>query len=152
MDDDILGLARSEILEGLARIEAVGSVRGQSEFAAFRQRGRCPDGNGISVAVLDGDHRQRVVVDVGIFAGTGDDVAGRGHDILGRDGRIIDCNRRVVHRRHVERDGFRRRVEIDAAVGRAAVVLHLESEFGEAGTVGVGGGSEHQLARSDVGK
>ena len=41
---------------------------------------------------------------------------------------------------------FARRVEIDAAVGGAAVVLHLEREAGVAGAVGVGGRGEHQLA------
>ena len=38
----------------------------------------------------------------------------------------------------VDRDGVGRLVEIDAAVGGAAVVLHLEGEVGVAGAVRVG--------------
>ena len=44
-----------------------------------------------------------------------------------------------------------RLVEVDAAVGGAAVVLHLEGEARVAGAVGVGRRREHQLAGSDVG-
>ncbi len=42
-------------------------------------------------------------------------------------------------------------IEIDAAVGRAAVVLHLEGEAGVARAVGVGRRREHELAGADVG-
>ena len=42
-------------------------------------------------------------------------------------------------------------IEIDAAVGRAAVVLHLEREARVAGAVGVRGRREPQQAGSDVG-
>ena len=52
----------------------------------------------------------------------------------------------------VDRHRVRRRIEVDAAVGRAAVVLHLEGEAGVAGAVGVGRRREHQLARRDVGR
>ena len=45
-----------------------------------------------------------------------------------------------------------RRVEIDAAVGGAAVVLHLEGEAGVGRAVGVGGRGEHQVAGGDVGR
>ncbi len=41
-----------------------------------------------------------------------------------------------------------RLIEIDAAVGRAAVVLHLEGEAGVARAVGVGRRREHELAGS----
>ena len=52
----------------------------------------------------------------------------------------------------VDGDRVRRRIEIDAAIGRAAVVLHLEGEAGVAGAVGVGRRREHQLAGRDVGQ
>ncbi len=42
-------------------------------------------------------------------------------------------------------------IEIDAAVGRAAVVLHLEGEAGVARAVGVGRRRELQHAGRDVG-
>ena len=42
-------------------------------------------------------------------------------------------------------------IEIDAAVGGAAVVLHLEGEAGVARAVGVGRRREDQLAGGDVG-
>ena len=65
--------------------------------------------------------------------------------------RLVGARRRVVDRGDVDRDRVRRRIEIDAAVGRAAVVLHLEGEAGVAVAVGVGRRREHQLAGRDVG-
>ena len=43
--------------------------------------------------------------------------------------------------------GIGRRVQIDAAIGGAAVVLHLEAEAGVARAAGVGSGREHQPAQ-----
>ena len=51
----------------------------------------------------------------------------------------------------VDRHRLGRRVEIDAAVGRAAVVLHLEGEAGVGRAVGVGGRREHEQPARDVG-
>ena len=45
-----------------------------------------------------------------------------------------------------------RRVEVDAAVGGAAIVLDLEGEAGVGGAVGVGRRREDQLAGGDVGR
>ena len=42
--------------------------------------------------------------------------------------RLVGARRRVVDRRDVDGDRVRRLVEVDAAVGGAAVVLHLERE------------------------
>ena len=39
----------------------------------------------------------------------------------------------------VDDDRVGRRIEIDAAIGRAAVVLHLEGEAGVRRAVGIGG-------------
>ena len=69
-----------------------------------------------------------------------------------RGHRLVGARRRVVDRRDVDRHRVRRRIEIDAAVGRAAVVLHLEGEAGVAAAVGVGRRREHQLAGRDVGQ
>ena len=67
---------------------------------------------------------------------------------------VIGCicaRRGVVDRGDVDRDRVGRRVEIDAAVGRAAVVLHLEGEAGIARAIGIGSRRELQQAGSDVG-
>ena len=62
----------------------------------------------------------------------------------------VGARRRVVDSGDVEREGVGRLVEIDAAVGRAAVVLHLEGEVGIARAVGVGRRGELQQTGSDV--
>src|SRR5687768_18130614 len=49
------------------------------------------------------------------------------------------------------RDRVRCRIEIDAAVGRAAVVLHAEGEACVAGAVRIGRGRELEVAGNDVG-
>src|SRR5205085_1282301 len=63
---------------------------------------------------------------------------------------VVGAVRGVVHTGDVEGDGVGRLVEIDAAIGGGAVVLHLEGEGGIAGAVGVGRRGEHQLAGGDV--
>ena len=42
----------------------------------------------------------------------------------------VAAGRGIVDRGDVDRHRVRRRIEIDAAIGRAAVVLHLEGEAG----------------------
>ena len=64
--------------------------------------------------------------------------------------RCIPARRGVVDGGDVDGDGVGRLVEIDATVGRAAVVLHLEGEVGVARAVGVGRRGELQQAGSDV--
>jgi hypothetical protein len=71
----------------------------------------------------------------------GNDVAGRidaGDRIvqaafLGRGGSIVVGDRRGVRRRDREGEGVRRLVEVEAAIGDAAVILHLEGEARAAG-------------------
>ena len=52
--------------------------------------------------------------------------------------------------RDVDLIGLGRRIEVDAAVGRAAVVLHLEGEAGVAAAIGVGRRRELQAGPCDV--
>ena len=61
-----------------------------------------------------------------------------------------DAGRGIVDRREVERDGVRRLVEVLAAIGRAAVVLHLEREAAVRRAAGVGRAGEQQFAERDV--
>ena len=42
--------------------------------------------------------------------------------------RVVDRHRRVVDRRHRDRHRVRRRIQVHSAIGRPAVVLHLERE------------------------
>ena len=89
----------------------------------------------------------RAVVRVGeAEVGCGEGVRG----VLQRVHRRVSSRRSVVDGGDVDRDGVGRLVEIDAAVGRAAVVLHLEGEAGVARAVGVGRRGEFQQTGSDV--
>ena len=63
---------------------------------------------------------------------------GVGRVLVGRD-RVVGAGRRVVDRGDVDGDRVGALVEVDAAVGGAAVVLHLEGEAGVGRAVGVGG-------------
>ena len=65
--------------------------------------------------------------------------------------RRVGTGRRVVHRRDIDGQGLRRRIEIDPAIAGAAVVLHLERELSIVIAVGIRGRREHQLAGRDVG-
>src|SRR5205823_2325330 len=76
---------------------------------------------------------------------------GVGGVLVGGDG-LVGAGGGVVHRGDVDRDRVRALVEVDAAVGGAAVVAHLEGEAGVAGAVGVRGRGELQLAAADVGR
>ncbi len=71
--------------------------------------------------------------------------------VLQRGDRLVGARRGVVDRGDIDRDRVGRRIEIDAAVGRAAVVLHLEGEAGVGRAVGVGRRRELQQAGRDVG-
>ncbi len=66
-----------------------------------------------------------------------------GHCVVGTGGAIVD-------RGDVKGDGIGRRVEIDPAVGGAAVVLHLEGEAVISQTVGIGHRGEFQLAGGNI--
>src|SRR5947208_838758 len=72
-------------------------------------------------------------------------------DVFGDGDGVVGAGRCVVHTGDVEDDGVGARVEVDAAIGGAAVVLHLEGEGGIAGATGVGRRREHQQAGIDVG-
>ena len=63
----------------------------------------------------------------------------------------IDGDWRVVDRGDVDRHEVSRRIEIDATVGRATVVLHLEGEVAVAIAVGIGYRRENQLVGCNVG-
>ena len=75
-----------------------------------------------------------------IFADREHDWRGRGH------------YRRIVHRGDVDAQGACDRIEVDAAVGGAAVVLHLEAEAGQGRAAAVGDRGVDQLAGGDVGR
>ena len=80
---------------------------------------------------------------------------GRGEGVGGvfeRGDRVVGARRRVVDRGDVDGDRVGRRVEVDAAVGGAAVVLHLEGEARVAGAVGVGRRGELEQPAGDVGQ
>ena len=64
---------------------------------------------------------------------------------------LVRAHRRVVHRGHVDGEGVGRQRRIHPAVGRAAVVLHLELETAVGTAVGIGSRREDELARRDVG-
>ena len=90
----------------------------------------------------------------GLSAGIGEAEVGRGEGVRGvfeRGDGLVGARRRIVDRGHVHGHRVGRGIEIDAAVGRAAVVLHLEGEAGVARAVGVGRRRELQVARRDVG-
>ena len=65
--------------------------------------------------------------------------------------RLVGSRRRIVDARDVDGDRVGRRIEIDAAVGRAAVVLHLEGEAGVGLPLALAAGVNVQLAGRDVG-
>ncbi len=59
-------------------------------------------------------------------------------------------HRRIVDRSDIDGDGIRGRIEIDPAVSRAAIVLHLECETGVTGAEGIGGRGKTQQACVDI--
>ena len=63
---------------------------------------------------------------------------------------VLSHRRRIVHRRDVDRDGVGGGIKIDAAIGRAAIVLHLEGEAGIASAVGIGRRRELQQPAINV--
>src|SRR5207248_1447003 len=65
--------------------------------------------------------------------------------------RVVGAGRGVVDRGHVDGQRVGRLVEVDPAVGGAAVVLDLEGERGVAGAVGVGRRAELELSGGDIG-
>src|SRR5204863_231938 len=65
--------------------------------------------------------------------------------------RGVCAGRVFVARRHVDGQRVGRLVEVDPAVGGAAVVLDLEGERGVAGAVGVGRRAELELPGGDIG-
>ena len=97
-------------------------------------------------------HRQqrvgRVVADVAEAEVSRRKGVGR---VLGGADRLVGPARRVVHRGDIDRDRVRARVEIRPAIGRAAVVLHLEGEAGIAVAIGIDRRRKLQQPASDVG-
>ena len=74
----------------------------------------------------------------------------RERGVFERSHRIVRAHRRVVDRGHVNRQRARRRIEIDAAIGGAAVVLHLKGETRIARTAAIGRRREFEVARRNV--
>ena len=58
--------------------------------------------------------------------------------VFGGGDRAVGAGRRVVHRGDIEADRIGGGIKIDAAIGGAAVVAHLEGEGGNGAAVGVG--------------
>jgi len=67
--------------------------------------------------------------------------------VFRQDHRVGGAHRGMIWAgfRHVEGHGLGGRIQIRAAVGRAAVVLHLEGEAGVGAAIAVGGGGEGQI-------
>ena len=68
----------------------------------------------------------------------------------GIDGRHDHGQRRVVDGRDVEGENTAHRVKVHPAIGRAAVVLHLEADGGVSRAVAIRRSDEDELARRDV--
>ncbi len=76
---------------------------------------------------------------------------GEGVGCVFKDGnRVVGARGSVVHSGDVDRHRVGRCVEVDTAVGRAAVILHLEGEARVPRAVGIGDGREGQQAAVDV--
>ncbi|CAM5184107.1 hypothetical protein CDEF62S_04810 [Castellaniella defragrans] len=126
---------------GKARLPVPVRVGGKRELAIGAQRDRAvSDVDGIArVERRAVDGRDRLVR--ALEAVVGEDVHDDCRIFVGCRGVVGD----ILHRRHVHRDGVRRR-GIRPAVGRAAVVLHLEGEIRVIRAVRIGGRCEYQLA------
>ena len=100
-------------------------VRAVAAVFEFAQALQCRD--------LDAGNRR------GFDVAVGPEVIDRQHRgrVFKHRHRVVGRHRRVVDRRDVNRDGVGRLVKVDTAVGRAAVIFHLEGEVRVARAVGV---------------
>ena len=134
-----------------------GPVRGRCErhVGGFGHRERCARRQGGAATVLlenaVGRNRDDLIARdvagaVGVRACQRKGLA----TVLVHGNRRVDRDRWVVDRRDVDRHAVGRRIQIDAAVGRATVVLHLEAEVAIAVAIGVGHRRVNQLAAANI--